>query len=65
MSAIGRNVKCINRTFERSKGGGNILGSPDFEAGDIETAGPRCRLNLVRVQYVGSVANIGHDRQPA
>jgi hypothetical protein len=54
----------INRTFERCKGGGNILGSPDFEAGDIDTDGARRRLNLVRVHDSGGIGNIGHDRQP-
>ena len=40
-------------TFERGKGGGDILSTPDFEGGGFEPAGPRRRLKLMHVRDVG------------
>jgi hypothetical protein len=48
-----------------SNAGRNVLGSPDFEGGDIEAKPARRRLNLIQLLHSGGIANVGHDRQPA
>src|SRR5262245_29492101 len=42
---VANNIECLRAALERLEGGCDILGSPDFEGGDIEAERARSRLN--------------------
>ena len=65
MSGSPHDIKCIRAALERLEGGRDILGSPDFECGDLEAERAGRCLNLAHLQHGGGIADIGHDRQPA
>ena len=58
-------IKRVRAALERLEGGRDILGSPDFDCGDLEAERAGRCLNLAHLQHGGGIADIGHDRQPA
>src|SRR5215472_11526132 len=60
-----RRTRRVDPTLESRERGREILGSPDFERGDVEAEGLGRCLNLAHLQDGGGRAGIDHNGQSA
>jgi hypothetical protein len=62
---VGADIKRACASVERRNGGPDILGSLDFQSGDIEAEGAGCSLHPIHFQHGSWITGIPHDRQSA
>ena len=66
-SASTHDIKRLRAALERLEGGRDILGSPDFQSGDLEAERAGRRLNLAHLQHgsgLPTLAMIANRRRP-